>query len=141
MIKWQEARRGSVAVQVGLLAMVLIGFAALGTEVTLLLLRQRQMQSAADAAALSAAMVSSGYRNEALAIAAEAGFRNGGDGIRVSVNKPPATGDHRGEVMAVEVIISQPRKAAMLGLFIANELEVSARAVAMGGRSPVRLAE
>ena len=133
-------QRGSIAVQVGLLATVLIGFAGLGTEVTLLLLRQRQLQSAADAAALSAAMIPSGYRTEALAIAAEAGFRNGITGTSVTINSPPATGDHRGDAGAVEVIISQPQKVAMLGLFVADELEISARAVALGGQS-VRLAE
>jgi Putative Flp pilus-assembly TadE/G-like len=146
MSRRRHAQRGSIAVQVGLLATVLIGFAALGIEVTQLLLRQRQMQSAADAAALSAAMVHAsdhpaGYRGEALAITAEAGFRNGKDGAFVAVNNPPVTGDHRGEAEAVEVIIRQTQKVAMLGLFITNEPEVGARAVAIASGESVRLGE
>ncbi len=45
---------GSVAIQLALLLVVVIGMAALGVEITFLLFKHRQMQSAADAAALLA---------------------------------------------------------------------------------------
>jgi len=51
---WQQ-RRGSVAVMVGLVLPVVIAMVALGTEVTLMFFKQRQLQVIADAAAFSAA--------------------------------------------------------------------------------------
>ena len=139
MTRRRKAQRGSIAIQVGLLATVLIGFAALGTEVTLLFLRQRQMQSAADAAALSAAMALTGkpaedYQREARAIAAASGFRDGTGGTRIIVNAPYG---HRAS--AVEVIIRQPQALTILGLFIAGRIDVGARAVATA--PPARLSE
>ena len=52
---WRD-RRGAVAVAVAILLPVLIGFAGIGIEVGLWFAVQRQNQSAADAAAISAAL-------------------------------------------------------------------------------------
>jgi Flp pilus assembly protein TadG len=52
---WRD-RRGAVAVAVAVLLPVLIGFAGIGIEVGLWYAIQRQNQSAADAAAISAAL-------------------------------------------------------------------------------------
>ena len=136
MMGQRRARRGSVAVQIGLLATVRVGFAALGTEVTLLLLRQRQMQSAADAAALSGAMVRAGdhpsdYAGEALAIAAAVGFRDGSDGTSVKVSA--------GAPGAVTVVITTSQTVAMLSLFMSGSVGIAARAVATA--PPARLTE
>ena len=70
-----DAVRGSVAVTVALVAVVLIGLVALGVEVTSLFLKQTQMQSAADASAVAGAMAlaessPSGLTVEAKAVAA-----------------------------------------------------------------------
>ena len=43
-----RARRGSVAIQLALMTTVLLGMVALGTEITFVLFKHRQMQSAAD---------------------------------------------------------------------------------------------
>ena len=139
MFRWRETQRGSVAVQVGLLAAVLIGFGALGTEVTQLLLRQRQMQSAADAAALSGAMAltskqGADYQREARAIAATSGFRDRAGSTRVTVNGP-----HGNSAASVEVVITQTQTLPMLGLFVSGGIDVGARAVATA--PPARLSE
>jgi len=52
-------RRGAVAIQVALMLTAIVGVSALGTEITFLLYKHRQMQSAADSAALGAATPSS----------------------------------------------------------------------------------
>jgi uncharacterized membrane protein len=52
---WRD-RRGAVAIAVAVLLPVLIGFAGLGIEVGMWFFIQRQNQSAADAAAISAAL-------------------------------------------------------------------------------------
>ena len=54
--RFSRDRRGAVAVAVAILLPVLIGFAGIGVEVGLWFAVQRQNQSAADAAAISAAL-------------------------------------------------------------------------------------
>jgi hypothetical protein len=129
---------GSVAIQLALLLVVVIGMAALGVEITFLLFKHRQMQSAADAAALGAAVALTkgypvDYAVEARAIAASAGFVHGVDGVVVTVNRPPTLGSLAGDPGAVEVIVSQPQSLAMVRLFRGGTFEVGARAVAAQG--------
>jgi Flp pilus assembly protein TadG len=129
---------GVVAIVFALTLVVLLGFVSLGTEVVLVLLKQRQMQAAAsDAALASAAAVSSGNTAglavEAQAIAASAGFVNGVGGAVVTVNTPPASGPYTGSNSAVEVIVSQPQTLAIASLFGQASWPVSGRAVATVG--------
>jgi hypothetical protein len=127
---------GSVAVQIGLALSVLIGMAGLGTEGTFLIFKHRQMQSAADSAALSGAMALSqafprDSRSEARAVAAQLGFNNGVNQTAVTVNVPPLSGAQAGNTEAVEVIISQPQDLAMMRLFGKQTVNVGTRSVAV----------
>ncbi len=131
-----RSRRGSVAIMMGALLAVLVGMVALGTEITFVLYKQRQMQSAADTAALSAATaLSKGYPAdftvEGRAISAASGFKDGDDGASVTVHTRPASGPHAGDASAVEVVIAQPQTLTLVGLSL--PFNVSARAVAMKG--------
>ena len=133
-----RAERGAVAIQMGILLTVLIGMAALGTEIPFVLYKHRQLQSAADAAAFgSAVALSRGYPSnptvEGQGIAAALGFGNNVNGITVTINNPPATGDHAGNATAVEAIVAQPQTLTLVGLFISNPFRLSARAVALAG--------
>src|SRR5215470_6898788 len=135
-----RGQRGSVAIQLALSMTILIGFAGLGTEAVMLLLKHRQMQSAADAAAFGgatalAAGYPSDYRVEARAVAAAHGYVDGTSGVGVAVNSPPTTGSHAGTAGAVEVIISQPQTVPMIGLLTSAAFNVRARAVAMAGNT------
>jgi len=131
-------RRGAVAVLVGLMLVVIIGFVSLGTEVVLLLLTARHMQSAADTAALASetARLSgypANYAQEALALSAAAGFANGQNGTTVTVNSPPASGNYANVANAVEVLIAQPQTLALAQILYsgtAPPFTVRARAVA-----------
>ncbi len=53
--RFRRSQDGSVAIQVGLLAVVLIGMSGLGVEIGYAYFKQRQMQTVADAAATGAA--------------------------------------------------------------------------------------
>ncbi|HXJ03227.1 MAG TPA: hypothetical protein VNH44_18560 [Micropepsaceae bacterium] len=133
-----RARRGSVAVHIGLMMIAIIGMAALGSEIVFLLYKHRQMQMVADAAALSASTaLSDGYPSdlnvEARAIAAEDGFIHSVDGATVTVNNPPLTGSNAGNNQAVEVIVDQPQTLYMTSLFRSGIFDVAARAVAKAG--------
>lgn len=131
------SERGSVAIQIGLAIVVIVGMVALGVEITFLLYKQRQMQSAADSAALGgAAALAAGYPAvavEAQAIAASLGFANGAGGASVVVQNPPASGPHAGDSNYVAVIVSQPQTLSMVSLFVSPVFNVGARAVAFKG--------
>jgi hypothetical protein len=131
-----RARRGSVAIQIGLMATAIIGMSALGTEIVYVLDKHRQMQSAADAAALSASTaLSNGFPSdinvEARAVAADAGFVNGVAGTTVTLHHPPLSGANAGNNKAVEVTVAQPQTLHLVTLFRSGVFSVGARAVAL----------
>jgi hypothetical protein len=113
----------------------------LGTEITFVIYKQRQMQSAADSAAHGAATAllkgnPVNYALEAKAIAATGGFVDGAGGVTVTVNQPPKSGNHTDpSANAVEVIISQPQTLQLVSLFSDAAFNVGARAVAVQGAS------
>ena len=118
-----RSRRGGVAIIVAITLVVLIGFVALGTEVVSLLMTSRQMQAAADLAALAAATARTlgyptAYANEAVALARDAGFVNGATNptTTVAVNSPPVSGAYSGNAAAVQVVITQVRPMLLSGL-------------------------
>lgn len=133
--------RGSVAIHIAIMMVVIIGMAALGIEIGFVLLKHREMQSAADGAAISGATalnagVPADFRTEALAVAAAGGFVNGVDGATVTINSPPVSGSQAGNSNAVEVIVSQPQTLSLISLFRSGLFDVGARAVAtIGGSS------
>jgi hypothetical protein len=127
---------GSVAVQIGVGMIALLGMVGLGTEGTYLLYKQRQMQSATDSAALSGVMALSQSfprdpQSEARAVTASLGFTHGVSGAIVSVNTPPLSGGYAGNNGAVEVVISQPQDLALMSLVGTNTTSVGARSVAL----------
>ena len=131
-------QRGTVAILIGLSMSVLIGAIALGTDITYVMYRHRQMQSVADSAALAAAVALSkgypaDYALEARAIAATGGFVNGADGVTVTVNKPPASGNYAQNTSAIEVIVVKPEALKLVSVFSSAAFDVTARAVAVKG--------
>jgi Flp pilus assembly protein TadG len=133
-----RASSGSVAIQVGLLLTVLIGFVALGTEVVALLMTSRRMQVAADSAALAAVKARTtgyptAYADEAIALARTAGFAQGQSGTTVTVNSPPQSGNYTSKSNAVEVIIVQPQTVMFVSLFRGGTLDLTARSVGTVG--------
>ncbi|MEN9718583.1 MAG: hypothetical protein RIQ99_1461 [Pseudomonadota bacterium] len=131
----QFDRRGSVAVQVALVLTVLVGFAALGLEITTLLLQQRKQQAAADAAAIAAGVTgrtTTQLTNEALAMTGNYGFVNGSNSVVVTVNKPATGGTY--DANSVEVIVQKAYPARLLKLFKYSSFTIKARAVSAPGR-------
>ena len=137
LLERRSSRRGSVAIQMAIMMTVLIGMAGLGTEVPYMMYKHRQMQTAADSAALGAAVaLTQGYpaiATEADGIAAALGFTNGTGSVTVTVNNPPKSGNYTTNSSAVEVIVSQPQTLKMAGLFGVSVYNLSARAVALAG--------
>jgi len=135
-----RSKRGSVAIQLGLMMIIILGMVGLGVEITFVLYKQRQMQSAADSAAFGGATAlmrgyPADFRIESRAVAAAVGFVNGVDGVAVTVNRPPTLGSQAGNNNAVEVIVSQPQHLGLVSLFREGLFQVGARAVALIGSS------
>jgi hypothetical protein len=88
--------RGAVSITMGILMIPLVGFLALGFEVSNWYMITRGMQNAADAATLAAAINNGpNYDVEARAVAAQYGFVNGVNNITIGVSNTatcPSTG-------------------------------------------------
>ena len=139
-----EGRRGSVAVLVGLMLVMIIGFVSLGSEVVLLLLTSRQMQSAADSGALGAVSAKlsgnpADYRQEAFALAAAGGFASGQTTTCPDPTAPataivyagiPCDGAHASDTDYVEVLIREPQMLALANVVYPGPFTASGRAVA-----------
>src|SRR5215471_20316432 len=125
---------GATAMIVGLSATMLIGFAGIGTEMGLWYFTHRNLQNAADSAAMSAEAAlfyaDGNYTSEAKTSAARYGFVDGTNGVSVTINKPPQSGAYAGVGDAVEVIISEPQVRLFTALFSNSALTQTARAVA-----------
>ena len=143
--RFARDQRGAVAVMVGLSATAFIGMTALAVEVGQWYETRRDMQVAADAAAVggaealragastvlaqSEAWADSGA-NGYVVSSAKMNVGSGTNGLTVTVNLPPASGALSGNSSAVEVIVSQPQPLLLAKLFIASGPTISARAVA-----------
>ena len=115
-----QAKEGVVAIQMALMMPLLIGMGALAIDIGFVLDKQRQMQSAADAAAFSAAIAKSArnpaaFSTEAYAVAGQVGF----EPATVTVNNPPvsppASATDAANASAIQVIIQQPQTLPLVG--------------------------
>jgi Flp pilus assembly protein TadG len=160
--KFRQSRDGAVAIQMGLMAVTMIGFVSLSAEGGFLVFRHRQMQSAADGAAIGGAFALSKNQNvafEAKALAGKAGFVTGSTSgslgaspVTVTVNCNNATaqaagfcagnvasGPNTGVANAVEVIVGQPQTLFLGSLFPSGSglFNLRAHAVASNPSVPV----
>jgi Flp pilus assembly protein TadG len=132
---------------------VLAGTVAVGIETGQVYRTKRQMQAAADAAALAGSVDRIAGKNNTTIVATaqyEAqrnGLQNGVNGVVVTVNAPPTSGSNTATTGAVEVIITKSQSFS-LGAVLSNWLGVSsnsftmrARTVAAQGTSPNGSAE
>jgi Flp pilus assembly protein TadG len=125
----------------------LFGFAALATDVGLMLREKRLLQIAADSAAIAGALEinydPANVTPAALAAAGQNGFTattsgaTTAGGTTVTVNKPPLYGPYTGVAHSnyVEVIVSQKHSTLFMSLFGVLNMTPTVRAVAMNGGS------
>ena len=145
-----QSDRGAVAIQIALMMPVLIGIGALAIDIGYALFVQRQLQSAADGAAFSAAIAKStghpaAFSTEAYAVTGQVGFVNGANGVAIFVHNPPvnppASATDAANASAIQVIIQQtltlPLVSAACSLIpgggCSGAFTVGAQAVAIPG--------
>ena len=127
---------GNYLVTSGLLLPVLLGAAGIGTEAGLWSQRQQDLQSAADSAAISAALSYNttgvnGLVTQARAVAADYGYVDGVGQINVEVNHPPLSGKFAGINGAVEVIVKQERSRLFSAIWNSDSIVLTGRATAL----------
>ena len=136
MMKIRKGESGQVLVLTALSMTLMLGFVGLAVDVGMLFHARRNMQIAADAAALAGAL---DYKynaspTSAVAAAQNAALANGitnlGD---LTVSVPPADGPNAGSTGFVEAIVSVPNPTVFMSLFGFNSVNVGARAVAGNG--------
>jgi Flp pilus assembly protein TadG len=136
LLRFRRDQSGGYLIMSALLMPVLVGSAALGTEVGLWLYMHQRMQGAADLGAVSAALAysndhSSNLALEAGAVTASYNFVADVNNVAVTVNRPPLSGNHTGTPGAVEVIVQQPQAPLLTALWSSTPVSISARAVAV----------
>jgi Flp pilus assembly protein TadG len=108
-------RRGNVAIATALCLPGLLGAVGLGTEVASWYGQQRNLQNAADAAAIAAGTnAGQFYAEEARAVAAQYGYVNGQDGITVAVANNQTCPD--GKTTCYRVTLTRTTKLLLAGL-------------------------
>jgi hypothetical protein len=116
--------------------LVLMGFLAMATDVGILFHDRRELQTAADGAAVAGALemqkggTAAQITTAADNAAASNGFTNGSNGVAITVNNPPTSGYHQSGGY-VEVNIRQSSiPTVLMGLFGQKNVDVATRAVA-----------
>ena len=136
----RQRSNGQVLIIAALGMVALVGFAALATDVGLLYANRRQMQTAADAAAIAGSNAllgsqSSYYESAAQEVASLNGFTNGQNNVTVAVGAPasppnPSTGQY------VQATITRNVPVYFLSVLGYHTIQVSAQAVAGTVASP-----
>jgi hypothetical protein len=146
-----QRRRGIVAVIVALCLTVVLSIVAISIDGGMLLDNRRQVQAAADAAALAAAddlyinyPLNNGAdakgtaKASALTTAKANGFQDDTSGNTVVVNIPPLSGKFANQVGYVEVIITHNQPRYFSNLIGSGAMPVKARSVARGQWVPFK---
>jgi hypothetical protein len=123
---------GQVMVLMALFTFVLLGATALSIDGGFVLAERRQVQSAADAAAMAAAkaMLHNASSTVIAASAQTYGTQTAGAGSTVSMTRPPSSGPYAGDNRYVEVTVTKPVQRFFVGLVYPGDWQVQARAVA-----------
>jgi hypothetical protein len=126
---------GQVLVLTLISATLLMAFMALAVDVGILFRARRNMQIAADGAAMAAAMqLYYGPATNVTSAGEAAAKLNGVDkavtGNTVRIYSPPNDGPNTGCMSCVEAVVATPNRTFFMGLFTPGDQIVSARAVA-----------
>lgn len=134
---FRRDRAGAVAILFALVLPILVGFIGLGVEAGYWYAQRRDLQAAADAAAIGGArevLANSSVSDSYLASVGEKeALRNGttvGGSISMIVNHPPGSGSYTTDTDAVEATLSAPIQTMFARMFVGSSVTTTVRAVA-----------
>lgn len=126
---------GAISIMFAILLPLIVGFIALATDTGTWYIKQRNMQSATDLAAVTAGReVGTMSSATLLAYVKSESARNGfaeADGVTITANSPPLTGTYAGNTNAVEIQLSQAQDRFFSVLNMGSDPVATARAVAL----------
>jgi hypothetical protein len=127
-------RRGALLATTAAALPVIAGFAGLGIETGMWYSDKRDLQTAADAAALSGAFERVRGNPGGLQTAARYEAQRNGfalvTGNTIAVNNPPQAGSRAGDTKAVEVVLTRPHSLLFSKLLIPGDVTIAARSTA-----------
>lgn len=137
----RQRSRGFVLLLLAVSALVLFGFVGLSVDVGYIHLARTRQQAAADAAAMAAVHEVTAGRSANVAAAArlasqQNGFTDGVNGVTVTVNKPPSSGDYSADNSATEVILAANASTFFMRTFGLTSVLVRTRAVSRPAPDP-----
>ncbi len=127
---------GQTLVLTALCMTAMLGFMALALDVGILFRARRNIQIAADAAAVAGALdyLYNGSTTTATTAAKSAsatnGYTDGTAGATVTVNLPPTSGPNTASAGFIEAIVTAPQSTLFMSMFGTSSVNISARAVA-----------
>ena len=139
IVKILHDESGQTLIFVALSMTFLLGVVGMATDVGTLLHDRRNLQIAADSAAIAGAVeeninpAAANVRAAGQRAATQNGITNGSNGAVVTINTPPASGPHAGAAGYVEAIVTQTEPVFFMKLFSFTSMNVGARAVAFNG--------
>lgn len=139
-MKRMRDESGQAAILVALGLTCILGFVGFATDVGVLLHAKRNLQIAADAAALAGAnqitIDSTQIVAAGKAASATNGYTDGSNNVTVAINNPPSSGPHAtgaNNTIYVEAIVTQIQPTFFMRVLGFTSMPVSARAVAFNG--------
>jgi hypothetical protein len=139
-MKRMRDESGQAAIMAVLGLTCILGFVGFATDVGVLLHAKRNLQIAADAAALAGAneitIDSTQIVAAGKAASATNGFTDGSNSVTVAINNPPSLGPHAtgpNKAIYVEAIVTQTQPTFFMRVLGFTSMPVSARAVAFNG--------
>ena len=123
--------RGTVAIITVASIPVVAGFTGLGVDATYWYMVRLQLQTAADAGAVSGSLEL--VRNNPTVVVSAAkkdAVRNGADPSEVTVNRPPTSGSYAGDTTAVEVIVKRQMPLFFSSILLDDPVTIVVRSVA-----------
>jgi len=134
--------RGQALIIVAIALIGLVGLAGLVIDGGNIFLDRRKAQNAADSAALASALArirgGQNFNTVALQAAATNGYDNNGVTNTVTVNVPPVSGSHIGNIEYIQVIIVSHVKTNLLALIGQPEYVNEAQAIARSKQPELR---
>lgn len=135
MYHFRSNADGGVAILFAILLPVMLGFLALAMDTGVWYSNQRNMQSTADLAAITAGhSIGSLNSSEMLAYVKSESSRNGfpeSNGVTITAESPPTSGTYAGNANALEVQLSQPQNRFFSKLAMSSNPTTTVRAVAL----------
>ena len=137
-----QSEKGQIAIMFGLMLVGILAFVALALDGGMIFMARRNAQDAADSASFAGALAeiqAKDWHTAALARAALNGFDNNGHTNTVSVNYPPASGNHMNDEDYFQVIIHNHINTNFLHLISAQAMENTSESVVKISQSEGRL--